>query len=76
MSTKRRNPVTDLVCVRAFGTYKPGDSAGSVPEGAAYSTEFFAPADHPAAAIAVDTRTAHLAELEAELKALESGDTE
>jgi hypothetical protein len=58
-----------LVCVRAFGTYKPGDLAAEVPDDATYSTWFFAPADHPAA---LDAK----ARIEAELQALQNGDQE
>lgn len=75
----------DLVCIRAFGTYVPGDSAGSVPDDAQYSRDFFAPADAApdagqAKAVVLakleaehagDARAAHIAALEAELAALE-----
>lgn len=63
--------MVDLVCVRAFGTYLPGDSAGSVPDDAAYDTYYYAPADHPVAVAATDSRAAQIAALEAELAALE-----
>jgi hypothetical protein len=64
--------VVQLICVRAFGTYQPGDLAAEVPDDAVYDTFHYAPAGDPAAKRAVRTpKQKTKDELEAELASLE-----
>lgn len=59
-----------LVCVRAFGTYHPGDDAGEVPDDAVYDTDYFAPVSAPPGK-KLTAKEQREAELQAELDALE-----
>lgn len=61
-----------LVCVRAFGTYHPGDDAGEVPDDAVYDTDYFAPVSAPKLpAKPLTAKEQREAELQAELDELE-----
>lgn len=57
----------NLICIKAFGDYVPGDDAGFVPDDAEYCTDFFAPVDEATTAKGQPTKK----QIEAELAALE-----